>query len=284
MQIQLRLMYSLKFYHQASQNHFFIILQQHQNMVISELFRHVFINYTNIQIMKFIASFLLILLISSSFAEETQAPPTETYEPEVQRKYTYGSGVKALSGDTFEFDAGDSDASERIIVRLVGLKAPKKGEPYFEQAKAHLNNLVTYKFFKVEVFEEVKGNGIEIRDVIVGLVQCLEMGPTHGSFLNEIALDAGLAKHNTVESLKYEQKMHDAFAADEQEAIKNKKGMYAENASSEKVPDTTRQHGFASMADIIQTGTKYTKLDEVERGNVEPIEIDIEEYMKNIDL
>jgi endonuclease YncB( thermonuclease family) len=234
--------------------------------------------------MKFIASIFLILLITSSIAEETHSSQQEIPEPDRKLSYIYGSGVRALTGDTFEFDSGDSDASERVIVRLAGVTAPKKGEFYFEQAKAHLNNFVTYKFFKVEILEHKKGNGIEVRDVYVGLVQCLEMGPTHGSYLNQMVLDAGIATHNTEETLEYEQKMHDAFAVDEKEGKENKRGMWAEDAAKEKVEDLTRNVGFAKFADIIQTETKFAKMEEIERGTVEPVEVDAEEYMKNVDL
>lgn len=235
--------------------------------------------------MKIIPSLFLILLLTHSLAQEDIPKPEE---PEKKLPFYYGSGVKALTGDTFEFDQGDSDASTRVIVRLAGVKAPKKGEPYFEQARAHLNNMITYKFFKIEVFEEIKGNGIEIRDVIIGLVMCLDMGPTHGSYLNQLALDEGIVKHNPEESMRLDQRMHDAFAEDQKAAEEAKKGMFAPDADKEKVPDLTKNHGFARFADEIQTKTRYTKLEEVDSGPkgkpAEPVEIDMEEFIKNIDL
>ena len=40
----------------------------------------------------------------------------------------YGIGSKPISGDTFECEKGDSDESETVLVKVLGIKAPSLGE------------------------------------------------------------------------------------------------------------------------------------------------------------
>jgi len=167
----------------------------------------------------------------------------------------YGTGIAAITGDTFEIDKGDSEYSERVLVKLIGVRAPEENEPYFNQSRTHLNNFVALKFLKVEFYEQVIPDNEDEMEMYIGLVTMLEIGQYHGSYLNALAIATGIAKHDKEESAKYDQEMNQAFESHQNEAQENKRGMWAPDCEKEEVPDLSRTAGFSRFAETVQIGS-----------------------------
>lgn len=115
--------------------------------------------------------------------------------------------VRVIDGDTFVLSDGNK-------VRLIGINAPEKGEPYSRIATRELSNIVLNKCLVLE-------KGASDKDKYGRLLRYIY---ADGKFANEIMIEKGLAK---AFSYGNDTKYAEIFRLDEEEARKNRLGIWS---------------------------------------------------------
>lgn len=157
----------------------------------------------------------------------------------------YGVGIQALSGDTFEI-SGPSPGEPHRLVKLFGVTAPQENEPYYLQAKTHLNNLISNKFLKIESIKTVTQKPSK-SNLDIGMAIILEGGDLYKLYANDIALNLGFVKHNETETTGFDDISFN-YANLEYQAKREEKGLWAPNPNSEEVEDKPNLDMFEQIA------------------------------------
>ena len=163
----------------------------------------------------------------------------------------YGLGSKALSGDTFELIDANTNKPFKIV-KLFGVSSPKEGEPYFEQAKSHLNNMIAGSMVKIHTVETVWAQNDTQYDTEIGLVTCLTFGDIYKAQINEVALQRGFLRHNETESITIDRKLRNSYAESENFAKTKRLGLWAEEAYQELVEDKSMMQGFGAIGQSVE--------------------------------
>jgi len=107
------------------------------------------------------------------------------------------------------------DTKTVISVRLYGVDAPEKGQPYWQEAKDLLHNLLIGKWIKVATATENTDNEL------IGVVDL-----PNGTMANEELVKAGLAWVN--ETIEVDPVLKERLRASEREAKESKRGLWAD--------------------------------------------------------
>ncbi len=116
---------------------------------------------------------------------QTQATPTtassnsaiQLAQPTASQYRTIAKVTKVIDGDTIEIDAGKS-------VRLIGIDTPESGEPYYNEAKKALENLLLNQKVTLEKdISETDQYGRLLRNIFLG-----------STYINQTMINLGLAR------------------------------------------------------------------------------------------
>ena len=121
--------------------------------------------------------------------------------------------VSIQDGDSFVARAGDG---ELLRIRIAGIDAPEKGQPYADVARQHLNDLIDGQTLHVEVIKDDpsgrKVANVYVDDRDIGLAQ----------------IEAGLAWHFKRYAADQRAPQRRAYARAEQRARDDRVGMWRE--------------------------------------------------------
>ena len=121
--------------------------------------------------------------------------------------------VSIQDGDSFVARAGDG---ELLRIRIAGIDAPEKGQPYADVARQHLHDLIDGQTLRIEVIKD-DPYGRKVANVYVGE---RDIGLEQ--------LDAGLAWHFKRYAADQQGPQRRAYARAEQRARDDRVGMWRE--------------------------------------------------------
>jgi len=145
---------------------------------------------------QFISVFLLALVCGHAFAATLT-----------------GKVVRVVDGDTLVV-LSEGDAQHKI--RLAGIDAPERGQPYGRTSKSHLSERVAGRFVVVDWQKRDRYARIVGKVVLAGEDVCLEQ------------VEAGLAWHYKRYQAEQTPADREAYAQAEEEAREARRGLWAE--------------------------------------------------------
>ncbi len=164
-----------------------------------------------------------------------QAPPTPTSPPEDAETGATVIIADVIDGDTVRTANGEA-------VRLLGINAPEKGQPYFEEAKSLLVSLVDEKTVTLEA-------DMEDKDRYGRLLRYIKFG---NIFVNQELVRAGLAVVWIIEPNK---KYQAVLLATEEDAKRDGSGFWA--SSNQQCIIVSYFHPFAEGNDNENRNDEY---------------------------
>jgi len=177
-------------------------------------------------------SFLLLTFLLLGCAEKEEVPKV----------------IRVIDGDTIEVEIGDIDYK----VRLIGINAPEKGQPYADESTEALEDLVLFKEVRLEKdVSETDKYGRLLRYVYVTI-------DGREIFVNEEMIGIGYAQVMTISpDVKYA----DLFVDAQRNAKEVHRGLWKEEEkqqAEEVEQQEKKQHPAGDyIVYITKTGSKY---------------------------
>ncbi|MCX7169700.1 MAG: thermonuclease family protein [Proteobacteria bacterium] len=175
-----------------------------------------------------------------------------------------GTAVRVLDGDTLIV----ADSRQRKIkVRLSGIDAPEKNQPYGRQASAHLATLVLGKAVTL-AWEKRDAYGRVIGQVLVAPAACSSCGKSVDVGLAQVTAGYAWWYRSESRELTHEDKLRFAFA--ENSARARHRGLWS---AAQPVPPWQWRHSQAGHASspVAWTGAQIRRVKAVVRRPVRSI-------------